>query len=166
MASSDPGRRVQQSVLDRLVDRDPRGRTGGVEEWGTSVAAYRHSVLRDLEQLLNTRRTPRPVPEGLELVRSSVFRYGLPDLSSLSADSTDDRRLLLREVQETLRAYEPRLAEVRVSAAGTDDPSRSSRPEIRLVVRGLLLMEPEPEQVSFDTVLELSSGHVAVEGEG
>lgn len=160
MASSGSRPRVQPSVLDRLVDHDVDGTGDAPEGWGGSVARYKRSVLRDMEWLLNTRRTPGPVPEDLPLVRSSVYRYGLPDLSSLSADSPGDRRLLLREVRETLKSYEPRLGDVRVSAA---DPAEASRPEIRLSVQGLLLMEPEPERVSFDTVLELASGHFDVE---
>lgn len=160
MASSEPGRRVRQSVLDRLIDREPQAAADPVDGWGGSVARYRQSVLRDLEWLLNTRRTPDPAPDDLPLVRDSIYNYGLPDLSSLSADSPGDRRLLLREVQRTLQAYEPRLDSVRVSAA---EPAETSRPQIRLAVEGLLLMEPEPERVTFDTVLELSSGHFDVE---
>jgi len=163
MASSDSGGRVRPSVLDRLIDRSPEEKADPVDGWGGSALRYKRSVLRDLEWLLNTRRTPEPAPDDLPLVRDSVYNYGLPDLSSLSADSSEDRRTLLREVQKTLRAFEPRLDSVQVTAA---DPDETSQPEIRLSVQGLLLMDPEPERVSFDTVLELASGHFDVEEEG
>lgn len=158
MPSREEQQPVQPSVLDRLIDRDDRTPGGG---WGQSVARYKASVLRDLEWLLNTRRTPETAPEDLPELRQSVYHYGLPDLSSLSADSTSDRRFLLREVERTLELFEPRLNSVQVSLA---DVGEAGRPEIRFVVKGLLRMEPSPERVSFDTVLSLASGRFEVEG--
>lgn len=157
MASRDDQRPVQPSVLDRLIDRDD----GGTGEWGQSVARYKASVLRDLEWLLNTRRTPEAASEDFPELRRSVYHYGLPDLSSLSADSTSDRRFLLHEVERTIELFEPRLDGVQVSLAKVGE---AGRPEIRFSVRGLLRMEPSPERVSFDTVLSLASGRFAVEG--
>ena len=43
------------------------------------------SVRRDLEDLLNTRRTP---PDGIqdeELLRDCILNYGLPDLTGVQA---------------------------------------------------------------------------------
>jgi type VI secretion system protein ImpF len=52
---------------------------------------------------------------------------------------------------------------VKVSLTESDeDGSR----QLRFLIEGLLRMEPNPEQVVFDTVLEMSSGEYHVKGDG
>ncbi len=155
MARSD--RVVQQSLLDRLCTQE-----AGSTSTAASVRAFKRGVRRDLEWLLNTRRIAEPAPETLAEVCSSLYHYGLPDISSMSSDSADVRRRLLRAVEETIALYEPRMVGVRASIAESEDGSR----EVHFVIEGLLRMDPEPEQVAFDTVLELSSGKFQVAGDG
>jgi type VI secretion system protein ImpF len=64
-------------------------------------------------------------------------------------------------VEETIALFEPRLTHVRVTITDSDEPGRR---EVRFVVEAVLEMEPSPEQVVFDTVLEVSSSTFAVEG--
>ncbi len=153
---------VQQSVLERLIDREPGVPAEAPPDWATSVALKRASVRRDLEWLLNTRRTPEPAPAHLGEVRDSVFHYGLPDLTSLSADSPEAHQRLLREVEEAIRTFEPRLTQVKVTIRPHEG---SQRHRIRFLVEGLLRLDPEPERIAFDTVLEVSSGTISVEGD-
>jgi type VI secretion system protein ImpF len=164
MQPRDTDRTVGLSVLDRLLAdaddgagpaADPgRARTGGTP-WSRSVTRLKSSLLRDLEWLLNTRRTIEPAPASHPETQRSVYHFGLPDLTSLSAGSDDVRRRLLHQVEEAIQLFEPRLSRVRVLAAeGAPGGGR----EVRFVVEGLLQMDPEPERVSFDTVLETSSG--------
>lgn len=159
MQPPDPGRAVRLSVLDRLLGEDdaPAGGTPRAR----SVARLRASLLRDLEWLLNTRRVLAPAPDSHPEVRASVHHFGLPDLTSLAAGSDEVRRELLREVEEAIRRFEPRLSRVRVTAA-EDEPGAGRR--LRFVVEGVLQMEPEPERVAFDTVLEVASGTFQVSG--
>ena len=51
---------------------------------------------------------------------------------------------------------------VKVSLIETDDEGRR---QLRFLIEGLLRMEPNPEQVVFDTVLEISSGEYHVKGD-
>lgn len=152
---------VRQSVLERLVDLEPRVASDPPLDWSESVALKRASVKRDLDWLLNTRRTPEPAPAAFPELRSSVHHFGLPDLTSLSADSVESRQRLLREVEECIRTFEPRLTAVKVTAR--PDPG-SSRHRVRFVVEGMLRLEPEPERITFDTVLEITSGTIRVSG--
>jgi type VI secretion system protein ImpF len=148
---------VRQSVIERLIDREPRMPEDLPVEWEDSVALKRDSVRRDLEWLLNTRRTSEPAPAEFPEVQNSVFHFGLPDLTSLSADSAETRHRLLREVEACIRAFEPRLTSVRVSAGpGT----LGSRHQVRFMVEALLRLDPNPERVVFDTVLEVTSGTI------
>jgi type VI secretion system protein ImpF len=151
-------RTAKPSIIDRLVDLAPAEAADRPMTRDESVRAYRSSILRDLEWLLNTRRTVVPVPESLTNVRASTFNYGLPDVSSLSADSMETRADLVRQIERTIRDFEPRLLDVRVTMSDDDRVDR----QIRFVIEGLLDMEPNPERVVFDTVLEMSSGDFSV----
>lgn len=155
----EPERVIRRSVLDRLLQTgEPEPRT-----WSDSVRVLRQSVLRDVEWLLNTRRIADLAPDGLDEVHQSVYHYGLPDVTSVSADSAAAQRQLVRQVEACLRQFEPRLASVRVTAVPSEgDSSRS----LRFLVEGLLQMHPEPEPIAFDTVLDSGSGRFNVTGTG
>jgi type VI secretion system protein ImpF len=150
------------SVLDRLIDTDPGTTTEPPMTRSQSVHALKSAVRRDLEWLLNSRRIAVEPPEGLKELNRSLYMYGLPDLASFSLASPQDRTRLLRLLQSTVRLFEPRLANVRIIPG---ESGESTRHTLAFRIEGLLLMDPAPEQVSFDTVLELSSGEYAVKGE-
>jgi len=153
MARKETEPNVQQSLLDRLTEEPPpRSRSD-------SVAKYRESVRRDVEWLLNTRRVVHPAPEELQEVRHSLYHYGLPDVSSLPADSPESSLRLVRWIEEAVELFEPRLSAVRVSAVRASD--ESSR-RFHFLIDAQLEMEPDPEQVVFDTYLEVASCRFAV----
>ena len=76
--------------------------------------------------------------------------------------SARDRGRLLVELEKTVAIFEPRLQEVRVSLV--DSPGQNSR-VVHFQIEGMLQMDPSPEQVSFDTTLQLSSGEYQIRGE-
>lgn len=159
MASNEPEGTIRLSVLDRLMGGGSAAGGWTSSSWGESMTAFKRSVLRDLEWLLNTRRTTEAGADDFPELHRSAFRYGLADLSSLSADSPSVRRGLRREVEEVLEIFEPRLTKVRVSLVETDGEQAQ---RIHFLVEGLLQMEPEPERIAFDTVLEVASGKIKV----
>lgn len=159
MSSRNPERTIRLTVLDRIISRSDRAVT-----FSESVDQLREAVRRDLDWLLNTRRIAEPAPDEYPEVQKSLYHYGLPDITSLSGDSSSARRRLIRQVEECIELFEPRLANVRVTAL--DVPAKSERRQIRFVIEALLRMEPNPERVTFDTMLETSSGKIQVTGEG
>jgi len=56
-----PEHTVTQSVLERLIDREPKEQSEMAPTRAQSVRALKSSLRRDLEWLLNTRRTPEAV---------------------------------------------------------------------------------------------------------
>lgn len=160
MQPRDPERTVRLSVLDRLLEEDEHAGAAGTP-WSRSVERLKASLLRDVEWLLNTRQTLEPAGPSHPEVQRSVYHFGLPDLTSLSAGSDGTRRRLLRQVEDAIRLFEPRLSRVRVSAP--EDAPAGGR-EVRFVVEALLEMDPEPQRVTFDTVLEPASGTFRVNG--
>ena len=98
MARWEPEQTVTQSVLERLIDRDPQASTEAPPTRAQSVRQLRASVRRDLEWLLNTRRTPEAAADDLPEVARSLYNYGLPDLNALNWESSRDRTRLARAV--------------------------------------------------------------------
>jgi type VI secretion system protein ImpF len=80
----------------------------------------------------------------------------------MSLNSPRDRQRLLRLVEQTIEIFEPRLISTRVRAL----ESAGSGPRIlRFQIEALLKMDPAPEQILFDTVLQLNSGEYQIKGE-
>lgn len=155
---------VTQSVLDRLVDREPLNSADPSMTRAQSVRLLKASLRRDLEWLLNSRRIAEELgPEHTELV-SSVYYYGLPDVTALSFSNPKDRTKLVRSLESTIRTFEPRITNVKVIPVETATDG-GTRQVLRFQVEGLLKMDPAPEQISFDTVLQLTSGEYQVKGD-
>ncbi len=155
MARTELDRAVQPSLVDRLTDRAPRERLDPATTRDGSERDYRRSVQRDLEWLLNSRRTMWPAPEGLTQVHRSVYEFGLIDTTALFVGSTDGRQVLQDAVEDTIARFEPRLANVRVRLVEAD---QKSAPQLRFVIEALLRMDPNPEHVVFDTVFDTTNG--------
>jgi len=156
-------RSVTLSVLDRLIDFDPRTSTEPPVSRAQSVRQFKDSVQRDLEWLLNTRRIAVPPEESLRELNRSVYAYGMPDFTAYSLSSPKDQTRLLRSLQAALKVFEPRLANVAVVPLETEGVASRT---LRFRIEGLLLMDPAPEHVSFDTVLELTSGQYEIGNAG
>ena len=162
MARRETEETVTQSVIERLIDLDPAAKADPPQTRSQSVRQLKAALRRDLEWLLNTRQIVHGVPEEFPELEGSLYGYGLPDVSNLSASSIRDRNRLLRMLETTITAYEPRLSGVKVNVV--ESGSNSGR-QLRFQIEALLLMDPSPELVSFDTVLELSSGEYQIKGE-
>lgn len=149
------------SALDRLIDLEPDNRMENPMSRSQSVRLLKNAVRRDLEWLLNSRRIADTPDEGLKELNKSVYTYGLPDLSALTMASTTDRNRLVRQVLGTINMFEPRLMNVRLVLVETPDAGKK---DVRLRIEAMLKMDPVPEPVSFDTVIELKSGSCHLAG--
>ena len=149
------------SALDRLIDLEPDNRMENPMSRSQSVRLLRNSVRRDLEWLLNSRRIAASPDEGMKELNRSVYLYGLPDLSALTMASTADRNRLVRSILTTINLFEPRLTNVRLVMVETPDAGKK---DARLRIEAMLRMDPVPEPVSFDTVIELKSGNCHLTG--
>jgi type VI secretion system protein ImpF len=159
MATPVSERTVRLSVLDRLLDDAPKLAADPPITWAESVRRLKVGVLRDLESLLNTRRNFEVVPEAYPEVRRSIHAFGLPDVTSVSRDSPTAVRLIVQQMEQAIRTFEPRLENVRVFLAERTPEQR----ELRFVIEAMLRMEPDPERVLFDTVLEPVHGEFRIE---
>jgi type VI secretion system protein ImpF len=144
---------VTQSILDRLTE---------VEDWPTtrtqSTRLFREGLKRDLEWLLNTRQPPLAQIATKPAAKASVINFGLPDISSLGLNSSSDQRSLRIAIETCLRNFEPRLIDIRVTLESTDTTDR----RLRFHIEGNMKLNPAPEEIAFDTVLEITSGEYKV----
>ncbi len=162
MARWAPEQTVTQSVLERLIDREPGAAADPVPTRAQSVRQLRAALRRDLEWLLNTRRNPEEAGSEFEELAPSLYNYGLPDVTSLSWSSVRDRTRLVRMIEETVSTFEPRITRLKVTPVESEGAARHI---LHFQIEGLLQMDPAPEHISFDTVLQLSSGEYQVKGD-
>lgn len=160
MAKRDATGPVTLSVLERLIDRDPDTRSELPLTRAQSLRELKLALKRDLEWLLNTRKTIEPAPESARETVRSVYQYGLSDISSKSVLSSRDHSDLIRDMEASIAFFEPRLKRARVRLESTEGSYRT----LKFVIEGLLCMDPAPEPVRFDTVLELGKGEYEVKG--
>ena len=161
MARTDNEVRVTNSVLDRLLDFEPEMSREAVASRSKSLRELKQSVRRDLEWLLNTRQVAGGVPSDLKETTNSVAAYGLPDFTHLSIDSGVDQKFIKREVEEAVRRFEQRLDNVVVSV----EPVKSTERILRFRIDAHLRIDPAPEPITFDTVLQLGNGEYTVRAE-
>jgi type VI secretion system protein ImpF len=155
-------RSAKLSVIDRLIDADPKRATETPPSAAQSLRELKASLRRDIEWLLNTRQTPQEEPPGSAELRKSLHVYGLPDICSLSLHSRQDYNRLVRAMETALATFEPRLRGIRVTLAPAADTTSRI---LRFQIEGMLRLEPVPEHVTFDTELELTSGEYEVKGD-
>ena len=150
-----PNSAVTLSILDRLTDYDPKTPSAEAPlSRADSVRILRAGVKRDLEWLLNTRRIPDE-PTGLPETENSLYNYGLPDFSTYAIASPKDQTKLIRGLQGAVKLFEPRLANVQIVPLEINPKGLRT---MRIRIEGLLMMDPAPEHISFDTTLQLTTG--------
>ena len=161
MAEHDSHAPLRLSVLDRLLDDEPKMKSEGPMTRSVSLARLKTAVRRDLESLLNTRRTPDSIPEGSVEILRSVYYYGLPDITSLPANFLYEQTKLLQSIETAVKTFEGRLDGVRVSLLPVVGISRV----LRFAIDGMLRIDPLPEHVVYDASIELTSLEVQISGE-
>jgi type VI secretion system lysozyme-like protein len=83
----------------------------------------------------------------------TVINYGIPDFTSLSPQSGNDRKLIADIISQTVAAYEPRLRNVRVNVEDYEENERTLQVtlEADLVTEAVVEIRSHPE---FGTSLE------------
>jgi type VI secretion system protein ImpF len=112
--------------------------------------------------MLNTRQESltQLTNEFAEL-QSSLLSYGLPDVTSYSLDSLEDKNQVRRAVEDTVAAFEPRLEQIRVTLQHGRDTDRG----LNFRIDAMLRVDPAPEPVTFDAILELDTHQYVVRGQ-
>lgn len=150
---------LMPSILDRLIDPESRGTID--QPWYT-VHQMMESVRRDLDELLNTRETHQGLCDDYPEIQNSMITYGLPDLTSLRAETPAERAEIGRALEATIARFEPRLRAIRAVLLDADDTKQRT---VRYRIEARLCVDPAPD-VAFDATLELATGRYSVKPAG
>jgi type VI secretion system protein ImpF len=153
-----PDQPLVPSVLDRLLDAEPQVSREAPRNRTQVLRELKLAVRRDLENLLNSRRRCLPWPPGLKELKQSLVNYGIPDFLGTNPN---DREEFCRTLQVLLRQYEPRFKTVSVTPLTNAEPLDRT---LRFRIDALLLADPAPEPVVFDSLLEPASGTFVIKG--
>lgn len=156
MARVDPQTALMPSILDRLIDP-----ASGGTAWrrGYGLQDMMDVVRRDLEDLLNTRQSHHRLAEDFVETQRSIIGYGMPDMTSIEALTSQQREEIARLLEDVVARFEPRLRDVRARLV---DPDQVKQPALRFRIDARLCVEPAPD-VAFETILELTTGHSSVQ---
>jgi type VI secretion system protein ImpF len=150
--------RITPSVLDRLLDFEPDVSREAPKSSSKSLRELKLSVRRDLEWLLNSRSLPEEIDERLEEVKKSVIVFGLPDITGISAKSHIEQKRLTEALENAIKIFEPRFLNLKVTLEPVNNIDRM----LKFRIEARLNVEPTPEPIAFDTVLQLGSGEFEV----
>ena len=152
--------RAAASVLDRLLDAapdQPRDRPRTASE---TVAELRAAVHRDVEALLNARRSWRDRAPVWPALSRSPLGYGVADFTAGAFNDAGEREVLRAEIELAITRFEPRLSGVHVQLL---DGGSTLRATLRLRIDAQLLMHPQPEPISFDTAIDVTTSDVTLQ---
>ncbi len=160
MARIDKKKKLRPSILDRLIDNDPKNNTEVDSDQHQKLKDLRNSVRRDLENLLNTRfRMVEPDSEYTQ-IQNSLLNYGLPDLATVNISDQEKRKEFIQHLETILIEYEPRFKAVKVRYMDNSDTLDRT---LRFRIDATLYADPSPEIVVFDSILEPVTRNVNVE---
>ncbi|HEY6331913.1 MAG TPA: type VI secretion system baseplate subunit TssE [Blastocatellia bacterium] len=158
MSRTDNHVHVTPSVLDRLIDYEPGLSREAPASWHKSLRELKQSVKRDLEWLLNTRQEITQVAPEMKELQNSLATYGLKEFSTANVKSPRDQNRLRQAIETAVTTFEPRLEHVRVTLL----PPRDMERVLCFRIDARLKVEPAPEPITFDTVLQLATSQYQV----
>jgi type VI secretion system protein ImpF len=148
---------ILPSILDRLIDNAPDLSQEPPQDRYLNIRQIKEQVVRDLENLLNTRRHIFDPPDGFKEVISSLFTYGVSDFTSQNPGNISVKKAIRQDMEKVIARFEPRLRNVSVVVEGD---SRVNSLKFR--INAMLVVEPESEPVSFDTFFDVNRGEYTV----
>ncbi len=145
---------ITPSLLDRLIDLDPQTLQEPPKSRTATLQQLKASVRRDLEFLLNSRYAIPDGIENLEETSKSAMIYGMPDFTGHNVKNTGEQHKLVQKLETAIGIFEPRLVDLRIRLEPINEINRS----LRFRIEARLKIDPVPEPVAFDTVLQIGSG--------
>lgn len=152
---------ILPSVLDRLLDDAPDRLRESLHAHFQDVRQLKASVTRDLEALLNARQellTELPA-EFIEVQRSLIV-YGLPDFTNFTLRNLQHRNRIRQEIELAISRFEPRLERTRAFI----ETEQGNEQVLRFRIEAILRVDPAPEHVTFDALLQLNTHEYTVRG--
>ncbi len=132
-------------LFDRLVDDDPHIGYEPIPYRTLDREGLHESVKHEVQRILFT-RCQWPAETTLQTSQRTVLNYGLPDLTHRSESRIPEHRLrMVRLVQSTIEAFEPRLTDVHVELLD----SAEGGSQLTVSLQANVMVEELREPISF-----------------
>ncbi len=139
-------------LFDRL-DADDDTSLGRFRAAARKSDAWKESITRDLEALLNTRSALLPdALDGYPQVGASVVNYGLIDFAGMCMTSDTDQQRICTAVRLAIERHEPRLHKV----TATLQPRKDAINRVDFVITAQLKNAPVADPMQFNAVFQPS----------
>jgi type VI secretion system protein ImpF len=159
-------RALTPSLLDRLLDDEPNREEEGPLTEQATLLLVKHGLQRDVENLLNSRRSIQSISPSFEELADSLVNYGLSRPHSSEVKRLRSQASLCQLIADTIRRFEPRLQEVRVFPnLPASSPPRSDG-IMKFTIEGFLTvapLRPNVQEISFQSAYDGFTGTYTLE---
>ncbi|MCK5817729.1 MAG: type VI secretion system baseplate subunit TssE [Psychromonas sp.] len=138
--------RLHTSILDKLIDMDPHENQVGAKTQTLSLSNLRACVLRDVQNLLNSKTQWSTWPDWYKELEISLLNYGMSDLAGLAVISDARKREYCQDIKNILTRFEPRFTDIQVELLPSVKDNERMLP---INITALLYADSDPEHVSF-----------------
>jgi len=153
---NDEHRIYHASILDRLIDiEDNRTPYQPVLHPFVNLKELKWSILRDVENLLNTKRTILKIEniQHSELKKKSLLCYGVSEYFNVNLLKNEELNKLSQDLASNIKKFEPRLKNIEVQIHN----SRYFIKNLTFKVKATISLKPEKIPVYFDTTFSTNN---------
>jgi type VI secretion system protein ImpF len=144
--------RFTPGLFDRLESDDDTSQVAA-RRAARKTDAWRDSITRDLEALLNTRSAFLPdALAGYPAVNGSIVNYGLIDFAGMCMTSDTDQKRICAAVRQAIERHEPRLHKV----TATLQQRKGAINRVDFVITAQLKNAPVSESMQINAVFQPS----------
>ncbi|HAD58570.1 MAG TPA: type VI secretion system baseplate subunit TssE [Planctomycetaceae bacterium] len=151
---------IRLSLLDQLLDDEPQNQREVPLDDVEKLRIIQLGIRRDLQDLLNTRFRCMAWPPDMEAMDDTLINYGIPDFTAASQNAAQESEFLLQAIRQAIDIFEPRLADVRISAQNNQEEHDRT---FRFQIEATLLIEDSRHRVQFRSSVESTTGQFDIE---
>ncbi|MBB4293266.1 type VI secretion system protein ImpF [Rhizobium leguminosarum] len=151
---------LSRSILDRLMDEAPDRAVDPPMTFVDQVREVREAIRRDLEALLNTRRSPATPPAVLSELRDALVSYGVDGIVSANLMTEQAKLKLAAVIERRIALFETRLADVRVTILKSRTMTERA---LRMRIQATFRLHEGMPPISFESTIDPSTQRFLVE---
>jgi type VI secretion system protein ImpF len=159
-------RALTPSLLDRLLDDEPNREEEAALTEQATVRLVKEGLLRDVENLLNSRQSVQSLSPAFEELPDSLVNYGLSRPHISDVKRLRSQTALCQLIADAIRHFEPRLQEVRVFPnLPASSPPRTDG-VMKFTIEGFMTvapLRPNVQEISFQAAYDGFTGTYTLE---
>lgn len=151
------------TLLDRLLDDEPKKQLESYDACFVDAKTMRRLVQRDITAILNTTNIEDQLDEKRHVqVSGSVMNYGVAAITG-SYGGADNTASMEKRIRSALLRFEPRLIPESLLVrllTGKDEPSRGGL--ILFEIRALIYWDPRPIDLCVNGIYDRETEQIAL----